>query len=208
MGLYFSGVYALGSSELSAYAAFTPLSTVDGPEYNNLGFPTVRFLSGTFRTLVGPELAFGAQLAWAFVGSEFQRFFPSISISKKAHLSDRAAILAGGGVEYESGAFSIPGANFNSPFEFRRIGVFGSIAVEAGVTEHVSLLLATSVEQHGHLDDVPMDYLTSFRTYASRFALLFAVSEAFDVNVGFNVSSTGAADTKTFSLSFTWRRLP
>jgi hypothetical protein len=102
----------------------------------------------------------------------------------------------------------VPGYSFNSPFEFRKIGVFGSIAVEAGVTEHLSLLTSTSIEQHGHLDDVPMDYLTSFRTYATRFALQFAVSEAFDVNVGFVVSSTGAADTKTFSLSFTWRRLP
>jgi hypothetical protein len=202
-GIGVHGGLAIGSTEIVGGASFTPSASQDAPEDMQLEFPAFRSLGGGVRTDVGGDAVLEIGFLVGFVGSDYQRYLPGISLTKKAHLSDRAAIVAGGGLEYERGQTST-GIEY-APFgPYRRFGASVFVSIEASLSRNVSLLAGTSMMHNEQLEAPSGD--ASYRTYQTRLALLIAASESIDVWFGWNLVSSGTVDQKTLSVSFDVRR--
>ncbi len=135
------------------------------------------------------------------VDTEYQRFSPNLSLSKKIHISDRAAIFFNVGVDYETAVYE---TDFGLR-DYDRFSLFGTFAVEAGVSDNVSLYASTGFQQNELLDDLDLGY-TSYRTYVTQLSLLIATSDAFDVSIGWSIYSSGTYDSKSFDLTLIVRR--
>lgn len=202
-GLFVGGAIGFSSTELSAGVSVTPFASQDAPTDQELVFPTMRAVSAGIRQRVGHETALGAELTITFPGSDYQGFAPDVTLVHKVHLSDRAAILLGGGFELVR---AVTTREFGGFIDYDRAGGFANVIVEANVSENVCILAATTAEQFFYLDDVMPG--SDYRQYLTRLGVLVATSDAVDVSVGWNISSTGGRDAKSLSFTLTARRMP
>jgi hypothetical protein len=202
-GLYVDGVLALGTTELSADLALTPFTSQDAPEDQQLVFPTVRALSASIRQRVGNETALAAGLAITFPGSDYQGFSPSLSLGHKVHVSDRAAVIVGGGFEVIR---AVTTREFGGFVDYTVGGGYGSLLVQANVTEDVCVVANTIAEQFVYLDDVMPG--SDYRQYLTRLGLVVAAGDSVDVSFGLSIFSSGGRDSKAFSFTLTARRMP
>lgn len=201
-GLWFGATFGFGATELSIDLSLHGFDSQSVPDGDMMTSPRVRSLSTTIRRLVAHETTIGTLIVLGNVGTEYQRFSPNLVVSRKAHLSDRAAIFWNTGVDYEN---AVGTDMYGSLRDFDRFGLFATLAVEASVSTHVSLYAGMTAHQIQLLDDVDFGY-TSYRRYQTHLSLLIAASETLDVSFGWNIFSSGAQDSKSFSLSLTARR--
>jgi hypothetical protein len=201
-----AGRYSLGVAEFFAGAQLLAFDTEEVPM--DVARPDVaaieRLYAGASHE-IADETRLGVQVVVGNLGSDRQRYSPSIYIDHKVHLSRRSAIELEGGVDYNYQ--NEPSTNLFASFVWHRMAVDGSVAVQAQATPLLAFQVSATYVQYKYLEDYNLGF-TAYRAQSYSARAVISVSDAVDVIPTLGISSTGPVDAKFVGLSIDGRWLP
>lgn len=203
-----NAIVSTGTVELGAvleYSLFDSQTSNSSFDDEYFDFATVPRLGAFVRALVGDELSVGSFVVLGNVDTERQSFSPNLTLTKKWHLSENAAIELFGGIDYTR-------AVYGRPFDQRTYSsgsLFSELSVVVQVAPRVGLVSWFDATEYVLFEDLGLGYM-DYRGYQTGLRAVIAVSDAVDVGIHAALfrSLPPAEDSKSIGFALTLRRLP
>lgn len=136
------------------------------------------------------------------VGTDFQRYSPSLLIGHKFRPSESGAVFVSVGADYNYGNDI---TYYDERFVYHRFGAYAGGTARIQASPAVALQVRGSISQFRYVDDYHYSNNDSFRGIAGGGAVLISASQTVDVSASLSASTVGALDDYGAGVSVTIR---